>query len=197
MAVVGCSNPGCGSMAVGRGKCPDLATLECIGQQLMSCSNCREARYCSKTCQTDHWNGGHQSECTISKAFKQFAALLTNDIHYNKLLATCAHEATPEFPENSRRLVHFDFLSQKDVEAACDKNRLMRGEVVEVDIQYHSLRQLQAVFSDADDENWHWRCAMEACRDYSLGTECAVVITMDTDHGVLIKPFVVKLLSLQ
>jgi hypothetical protein len=53
-----CNNPGCTSMAK-------------VGEMLLgsSCSGCRLARYCSKTCQGAAWKMGHSKVCKrITKA---------------------------------------------------------------------------------------------------------------------------------
>lgn len=43
------------------------------GYQLLICSRCRNARYCSKPCQKAHWKEGHKLECKPDKTKKDDA----------------------------------------------------------------------------------------------------------------------------
>ncbi len=44
-------------------KCSSCSGKPAEGQTLLQCNRCRQAFYCDRNCQKEHWRQGHKSDC--------------------------------------------------------------------------------------------------------------------------------------
>jgi hypothetical protein len=59
----GASTSGETGFNAGLVSCSNCSGTSLSGQKLLLCSGCRNARYCGRQCQVEHWKGGHKAAC--------------------------------------------------------------------------------------------------------------------------------------
>ncbi|KAJ7145704.1 hypothetical protein C8R44DRAFT_1119 [Mycena epipterygia] len=55
--------------------CPESSLKPPATDQLLSCSGCLVAKYCSKKCQKEDWSKGHKNQCHLFEANRKLSSV--------------------------------------------------------------------------------------------------------------------------
>jgi hypothetical protein len=116
------------------GSSPDLATAtRHCNVVLHPCNSCREAVYCSRTCQKKDWCR-HKPRCIIVKGAHDLLRAYAEGPALSGM--PCEHAGEEEVIMPKLRLIHLECPSAQTLKDVRDKNKLLAPGGVDVDVQY-------------------------------------------------------------
>jgi hypothetical protein len=158
----------------------------CDGKATKKCSNC-DTKYCSRECQVKDWPV-HKQKCIVFKLYFQIVELFRKEPFYNELLREHATRVVRGFPENSRKLVEFNFPNIESMKLMTDIEKMKRGAASPVEIMLGDPNRCIDTYLNA---------VTESARTYDVAKEAALLFRVPVENGFFVQTFVVDFLLIK
>lgn len=182
----------------------------CLSTPSKACSRCKVTLYCGADCQKKDFKGLYKKECIILTSLEHKDMCILMSL-FEKLFNLFSTEKTYQeillnhikLDGKTRGIVHVNIAGgRKDLELITNKELMFRGSTeIDLDVKVLKVEALEMTDDSSatsspnlNPDPKQWELAQDFGRNYTIGTEVPLVLTVPFQTSFFTRTFILELL---